>query len=364
MHATIFSLDVRVPEKVLTQEEFLTKTCSFLNLSEAQKEFLERLAVRGGVQKRHTVLTEFLEEEGFYGKPCGKGFPSTKERNILYMKEAPALAEVACKGALAEWGGSVSDITHVISVSCTGMMAPGIEFLLIEKLGLSKTVERLGINFMGCFGAFKALAIARSLALMNPQARILIVCTELCSLHFSKDPSKDTWIGNALFGDGSAAAVIGINPRSYEKPLLELHNQASEALSNTQDLMTWETGDFGYQMRLSPAIPGHFEAHIAPFAKRILGDIPLNDCAWAIHPGGKSILNAIVKACAITKEHCIASWSVLNNFGNMSSPTFLFVLKEILQSVASKEWIIGLGFGPGLSVEGVLLKRVAQYVAK
>jgi predicted naringenin-chalcone synthase len=244
------------------------------------------------------------------------------------------------------------------------MMAPGIEFLLIEQLGLSRDVERLGINFMGCFGAFKGLAIAKALAKESSHHRVLVVCIELCSLHFQGDLEIDTMVANSIFADGAAAVVVGMEPRTEEKPLLEMHSQGSAALDDTKDLMTWEAGDYGYQMRLSALIPSHLERNISSFAQRIMGsNIPFDHCTWAVHPGGKAILESITKACRLQKEQLAASYQVLYDYGNMSSPTFLFVLKEILKASCPKKWIVGLGFGPGLSIEGALLKRVDDNVA-
>lgn len=360
MRATIFALDTAVPEKIITQEDFIEKTAEFLSLTPENKHLLDRITRSHSIEKRHTVLEEFCEEGGFYGNKGGEAYPGTAKRNLLYKEKAPLLAEEVSRKALAAWGGDPQEITHIISVSCTGLIAPGLEFLLIDKLRLSNKVERLGINFMGCFGAFKGLAIAKALSLENKKHRVLLVCTELCSLHFQKEFSKDTLIGNALFADGAAAVVVGMHPRHFEKPLLELKTQASEALSETQDLMTWEVGDFGYLMRLSASIPAHLQTHITPFVKRVVGnERSFDECSFAIHPGGKAILNAIAKACCIDHKDLSASWTILNQFGNMSSPTFLFVLKEILKN-HSKEWIVGLGFGPGLSVEGLLLKRIGN----
>ena len=242
------------------------------------------------------------------------------------------------------------------------MIAPGIEFLLVERLGLSPYVERLGINFMGCFGAFKGLAIAKVLAQENPRHRILVVCTELCSLHFQADAKADTMVANSIFSDGAAAMIVGVP--SHEEPLYEIHDQGSAALPDTLELMSWEGKDHGYEMRLGAAVPAHLEKNIASFAKRLTGhERPFESCGWAVHPGGKAILEAVEKGCGLRREQLTASWKILKEYGNMSSATFPFVLEEILQS-PSKEWVVGLGFGPGLSFEGMLLKRTGKNVAK
>lgn len=333
---------------------------NILNLNEQQERLLNKIASSTAIGKRHTVLSDFLKGS-YCGSTKGQPFPTTGIRNDLYKEMAPQLAQVVCEKALSMWGGDRNAITHVISVSCTGMIAPGIEYLMIRPLGLSSKVQRLGINFMGCFGAFKGLAIARSIALENPNHRVLVVCTELCSLHFQQDFKMDTLVANSIFADGAAAVVVGANPQNEEKPLFVLQGHASHAVDETLDLMTWEVCDSGYQMRLSASVPAQLESHIAPFARDILGpDLSFEECTWAIHPGGKAILEGITRACSLQITQTAASWKVLNEQGNMSSPTFLFVLKEILQNPKVNEWVIGLGFGPGLSIEGMLLKHVAK----
>jgi len=367
MYAQILAIETEVPQKFLTQKSYNAAMERLLNLDEVRCNLLRRITSGSRIQKRHLVSSE-IDEEGIQGTLFGKEEntvpPTTKQRNETYKEAAPDLAASACRKALQQWGGDYQMITHVISVSCTGMIAPGIEFLLIERLGLSSRVERLGINFMGCFGAFKGLAIAKSLALENPKHRVLVVCTELCSLHFQHNLNVEMLVANSLFADGAAAIVVGVEVRDGEKPLLELHSQKSEALNDTRDLMTWEVGDCGYFMRLSPTIPFQIKRCVSSFAQNLIGaECSLNECAWAAHPGGKAILEAIAEGCQIENVKLSASWEVLYNYGNMSSPTFLFVLKEVLKTTCSKKWVIGLGFGPGLSIEGLLLKRVDDNVA-
>lgn len=362
--ATILALATEVPETALSQECFSVTASKRLSLSGPRTRLLKRITSGSQIQKRHTVLADFAEEDpqgSFFSADEAGLLPKTGKRNDLYKNAAPKLAESVCRSALGQWGGDPKAITHVISVSCTGMIAPGIEYLLIDRLGLSRDVERLGINFMGCFGAFKGLAIAKALALECSEHRVLVVCTELCSLHFQGDLNIDTIVANSIFADGAAAVVVGTNPRAGERPLFAIESQKSAALENTLDLMTWEAGDYGYHMRLSASVSSHLETHISAFVERVIGlDLRFDQCTWAVHPGGKDILEAITKACHLSEEQISASWAVLREYGNMSSPTFLFVLEQVLKSACSKEWVIGLGFGPGLSIEGLLLKNVAE----
>ncbi len=355
--ASILALGTAVPKTELSQDLYNKSVTKLLSLNEMQSAFLEKVIAGTAIDKRHTVVADIVE--GTYcGVGAGQPFPSTEERNKIYKKEAPKLAEEACVKALDTWGGNASDLTHVISISCTGMMAPGIEFLLIRDLGLSPAIERLGINFMGCFGAFKGLATAKAIALENPKHRVLVVCTELCSLHFQEDTQKDALVGNSIFGDGAAAVVVGASPKSYEKPLFEIHSQRSHAFIDTHDLMSWEVGNQGYKMRLSSKIPNFLESHIVTFANELLGpNLTNQECSWALHPGGKAILEGLIKACNLSGDQVSHSWEVLKKYGNMSSGTILFVLEELLKTPKNLDWVVSMGFGPGLSVEGMLFKR-------
>lgn len=364
MRANILALATKVPETILSQERFQEAAKTLLSLKGPELDLLKRILEKSLINKRHTIVDDFLEKRfkgNFFGRGRKARFPKTARRNELYKEAAPKLAEAVCQDVLEQWGGDRKQITHIISVSCTGMIAPGIEFLMVERLGLSWDIERLGINFMGCFGAFKGLAIAKSLALENPKHRVLVVCTELCSLHFQEDDKKDSFVSNAIFADGAAAVVVGTEVKEREKLLFEMHNQSSQALKNTQGHMTWDAGDYGYQMRLNNTIPKNLEKHFSPFVQRLIGTIPIEQCMWAIHPGGKAILEGVARACSLDQDQLFASWNVLREYGNMSSPTFLFVLKELL--TYQKKWVVGVGFGPGLSIEGLLLKR-GEDVAK
>lgn len=250
-------------------------------------------------------------------------------------------------------GGDPSKITHVISVSCTGMMAPGLEYFLIKELSLSPKVRRLGINFMGCYGAFSGLMAAQAIAQQSPQHRILLVCTELCSLNVQMDLSSDSILGNALFADGAAACIIGAEASTNY--LWEIVAQSSFLLENSQQYMAWDVAESGYAMKLSPKVPALIKRNILPFAHTLLNDRSrFEECQWAIHPGGKSIIQAVESACSLQPWQTDCSWQVMREYGNMSSPTVLFVLEKMLKKPSP--WTIGLAFGPGLGIEGILLR--------
>jgi len=361
MNPSILALSTAVPPHIYLQKDMAKTTIDIFGLEKEKAELTNRFFLNSAIEKRHSVYDDFhkpREEWGFLGSQYPEMVPGMSDRNIRYKNEAPKLAEQAARQALESWGGDRAHITHVISVSCTGVLAPGIEFHLMRNLGLSPSVNRLGINFMGCFGAIKALSVARAFALEDPAHRILLVCTELCSLHLQADSDNDTILGNSLFGDGSAAAVIGSNPSTQENPLWEIRCFHSFGFKNTLDKMSWEASDTGLIMRLSHTIPVLIGRQIKEFVDGLLEDnVPSDQCDWAIHPGGKSILQAIEKRLKLHPDQTKASWKTLNDYGNMSSATFLFVLELLSHQTKRQEWTAGVSFGPGLSAEGILLRR-------
>jgi len=361
MNVSILSLATAVPPYGLTQEQISDKLVDILSLEPEKAKLLKQIHQNSMIKTRYSVLQDFTKDRkewNFWGAEFPKKIPGMASRNDVYKKEAPILALEACIQALEAWGGNLQDITHIISVSCTGMIAPGIEFDLMQRLELNPATQRLGINFMGCFGAFKGLSVAQAYAKENPQNRILLICTELCSLHFQIEPTPDNILANSLFSDGAAAAVIGAAPQPTETPLWTIRNSRSLGLEKTSDKMSWEAGDHGFVMQLSHTVPVLLGRQIGAFVDSLTGPHFSADHAdWAIHPGGKSIIQAIERALHLKEGATQASWDTLANYGNMSSATFLFVLKRLFELRTANPWAVGIGFGPGLSVEGILLSK-------
>ncbi|MBA3956818.1 MAG: type III polyketide synthase [Parachlamydiaceae bacterium] len=361
MTASILALATAVPPHAFDQSEIAEKIIDIFNINPEKADSIKQLYKNSAIQTRYSVISDFKKERpewNFWGSQYPKTIPTTSQRNEVFKIEASKLAYEAASKVLKAWGGNTADISHIISVSCTGMVAPGIEFDLMQLLNLKPSIQRLGINFMGCFGAFKGLSVAQAFAKENPKHRILLVCTELCSLHFQAELTFDNILGNSLFSDGAAAVIVGGDHNSHETPIWEICNKGSLAIDNTIDKMKWEIGDHGFNMRLSHTVPVLLGRHIAPFVQSLMGkDCTYDNCDWAIHPGGKSIIQAIEKALKLQEGLTKSSWDTLANYGNMSSATFLFVLQRLLEQKSSKKWTIGIGFGPGLSVEGILLSR-------
>jgi predicted naringenin-chalcone synthase len=361
MHAAILGLGTAVPPYIYPQMDAAEKFSAILNLDEKKTAAIRQLYKNSAINKRHSILNEFNEARenwNFWGQDFPQSIPGMSERNEIYKNEAPKLAYEAALKAVNNWNGNPSSLTHVISISCTGVVAPGLEFNLMQGLKLNSSVNRLGINFMGCFGAFKGLSVAQAYAKENPKNRILVVCTELCSLHLQVETDSETLIGNSLFSDGASAVIIGAEPGPTEKPLWEIVNSHTMGVEKSLDKMSWEASSKGYLMRLSHTVPVYLGRAIKAFTDSLLPPtLKAEECDWPIHPGGKSILQSIEKGLQISSLHTQASWKTLANYGNMSSATFFFVLEELRRQEKKKEWAAGLAFGPGLSIEGVLLRN-------
>lgn len=270
-----------------------------------------------------------------------------------YQEHAAPLSLSAIRNCL---GGvlDVRDVTHLITVSCTGMSAPGLDLELVEALGLPTTIFRTSINFMGCYAAVHALKLADALAGTAPGARVLIVCTELCTLHFQQEPTLDNMLSSLLFSDGSAAALVcsDDHPRSG----VRLKQFYSEVMPRGQVDMTWALSSTGFRMTLTSYVADIIRTDFAKLVHRALEQCSLGKediHHWCIHPGGKKILDAIDKSLSFTSGNLDHSYAVLEQYGNMSSATLLFVLKRILNTPSNtgSNCIFAAAFGPGLTME-------------
>ncbi len=331
-----------------------------LNADDERK--LRALHRMSGIESRHSVLTDYGKDHSFEFYPNGdEPFPSTKQRLVLFRKHAVHLSVTAAEKCLAKIVGQrKSDITHLIVVSCTGMYAPGLDIDLIKALGLKSTIERTCINFMGCYAAFNAIKLAHSLCAQDTEAKVLVVCTELCTLHFQRENTDDNLLANSLFADGSAALLIEGHPRKglNLKPISFFCEIATEGEHD----MAWSVGDWGFEMRLSSYVPDVIKSGIKKLTTALLEKISqgISDITYfAIHPGGKKILEAIESELTLTKDQNHYAYEVLKNYGNMSSPTVVFVLSEIWNNLNEQDQgkkILSFAFGPGLTLESMILE--------
>ncbi|HZW05848.1 MAG TPA: type III polyketide synthase [Phycisphaerales bacterium] len=322
--------------------------------------FAEVIYRRSGVAQRGScLLTGGADESGRMARAFladGSDGPTTGERMTRYADEAVRLAERAAREALDRAGGAAG-ITHTVTVSCTGFVAPGIDHALIERLGLARTVRRLHVGYMGCHGAVNGLAAARAIVLSEPGARVLLVCVELCSLHFQSGERPDQIVANALFADGAAAAVIAAHGDS---PVARVAATGGCVFPDSSGAMAWRIGDHGFEMTLAESVPRLIGEHLRPWLSSWL-DVQgtslremVERGAWAVHPGGPRVLDAVASALGLSEEAMAASRGVLREHGNMSSPTVLFILDRIRRGGAARPTVL-LAFGPGLSAEAALV---------
>jgi predicted naringenin-chalcone synthase len=273
-----------------------------------------------------------------------------------FEADVPGLAKDAALAALEEAGLGAGEITHLVTVSCTGFFAPGLDTAFVDLLGLPATVERTHVGFMGCHGSLNGLRVALALGKSDPGVRVLVSSVELCTLHMAYDWDPDTLVANSLFGDGSAA-VVGVGGEAPSpNGSWSLRASGTCRLPDSSDAMSWRIGDHGFRMTLSASVPDIIESHLRGWMEGWLGEngLGLTDVAtWAVHPGGPRILNAVGSALGLPEDQNAVSREVLSEFGNMSSATILFILDRLRRQGAPRP-CVALAFGPGLVAEGAL----------
>ncbi len=319
-----------------------------------------------GIRRRYSVILDFLPDADgpFLGAArSDRPAPGTKFRNDLYVREASKLYGDLARSAVAECPGiDAADITHVITVSCTGFFAPGPDYVVVKALDLPGATERYHLGFMGCYAAFPALRMADAFCRADPDAVVLVVCLEMCTLHLNPTRDPDSLVSTSVFADGAAAAILSSRSPHPAAAAVAVQGFASSLAPEGEQDMTWSIGDQGFDMVLSSYVPNIIEGNIADATARLLEelDISFGDIAhWAVHPGGRAIIDKVESGLALKHEQMEATRWVLREFGNMSSPTVLFVLERLLKlGVASGERVAALAFGPGLTVESGLFTRV------
>lgn len=308
-------------------------------------EKLRQIALGAQIDKRYTVLPEPFGPAGFYQPGA---FPSTGERMKVYRREAPKLAGAAME-ALLEQGGTLSGVTHLIVTSCTGFYAPGLDIDLLREHGLAPNVQRMLIGFMGCHAALIGLRHARQIVAADAEAVVLMVNLELCSLHLQQTERMDRLVSFLLFADGCSAALITSRPHGLRIDECTSHLSLADA-----ERMAWQVEDQGFAMTLDARLPARIRQWFRASAEL---STPAHDPAqmlWAIHPGGRLILNSVQDACGLSDVQMEPSREVLRRYGNMSSASIMFILRDLLlRQSATDEAMPGraIAFGPGLTVE-------------
>lgn len=316
----------------------------------------DRLTQRAEIAHRYSFLSpargegDAVDAQGFYRFDH---FPGTGARMRLYENVAPALAADAVDRLLET--EARRSITHLVVTSCTGLSAPGIDLELVTRCGLRPDIERTFVGFMGCYAAINALKLARHIVRSEPAARVLAVNLELCTLHLQQTDHLEAMLSFLLFGDGCAAALVSAEPRGA---VMDSFHAA--LVPRTADLIRWHIREQGFDMLLSGAVPGAIRGALASARNDILrgrgaGDIAL----WAVHPGGRTVLDAVEDAFALAPGDLAAARGVLHDYGNMSSGTVMFVLERLMRDAPAGAPGCAMAFGPGLVAETMQFRMAA-----
>ena len=326
-------------------------------VTDRRKTLVDRMLKRSGVERRYSVLEPLPEGSNAHaldveGNFAFGSFPSTGARMRLYDREAAGLAEETVRSLD---GVDVAQTTHLIVTSCTGFAAPGVDLQLLRRLGLPLTTQRTLVGFMGCYAAISALRLARSIVLSEPGAKVLVVAVELCTLHIQETDDLEVILSFSIFGDGCAAAFVSAEPRG-----LRLDGFGTAVMPAAEDLITWHVGDLGFDMRLSGEVPATLGEALPGAVDQLVRGGPRAVDLWAIHPGGRSVLDAAERALHLPGDALDPSRTVLRDYGNMSSPSVLFVLAEMMRRVpGSGARGLAMAFGPGLTAEGMRFSAVS-----
>ncbi len=351
--ASIAAIGTALPDYEVSIFEIYSFMADYCHWSEAEKKKYKQLYINSGITKKYSVLPDFnlsyLKEKTFkLSEPV-----STHKRMELYKKKALDLA-IKCVNHALGVDFDYSQITHIITVSCTGMWAPGLDIALLQMLGMKSTTERTSVNFMGCYASIHALKMAKYICHSNADAQVLVVSVELCTLHLQSKNTIDNLAANLLFGDGAACVLI-----NNSKDKIQLKEFYSEIDLSASALMRWDISDEGFEMVLDKKIPEMIAKNAISLVEKAAfkNNLSKNDIkTYAIHPGGRKILDVFVHQLQLDFQQIDTSYSILNNFGNMSSATILFVLKYILENKDKAITpIFCAAFGPGLCMETVIL---------
>jgi predicted naringenin-chalcone synthase len=317
------------------------------------RNLFRRMARLSAIEHRYSFLQPFTSPDGSWKDAedlYERGnFPHTARRMQLFERFAPQLAQVALNN-LALTEEERRGITHVIVTSCTGLYAPGLDFEVVNHLGLRSSVERTMIGFMGCYAAMNALKSARHIVRSETEAKVLVLNLELCTLHFQETHDLEQVLSFLLFADGCAASLVSARHEG-----LAIDSFLALNIPETSHLITWRVGDLGFDMHLSGQVPSEIGGALKEMGRQVTGGKdPLSIDLWAVHPGGRSILDAVEKSFALSADALSCSRDVLMRYGNMSSATVMFVLQQAMRSAQPGQQGCAMSFGPGLTAETML----------
>jgi predicted naringenin-chalcone synthase len=332
--------------------------------SRAAQRLIDMAASQSGISKRHIVYpdADVNAENKFFSDEKGYVKPDTARRMAEYEKWSKYLVRNAVEGVIKSSGVNPSEIERLITISCTGFYAPGFDHFIAEEFKLPKSLKRTNIGFMGCAASVIGFNSVMEALALEKESNILLVSCEICSLHLQMEASRDNILANMIFADGAAAALFSNSQELSGTPKLKLIDTQSILFPSSADYMGWKIGNTGFEMILSSELPKIILNDAVPAAVKMLdaqGIKKENIKHWALHPGGRAILDALQNGICLTDDEMAPSRKVLNNYGNTSSVSILFVLKELLDTKLEKDdYACAIAFGPGLSMELALFKVV------
>lgn len=352
----ILGIGTAVPAFRIDQAETSQRLTEALAENRDSARWAKKIFKQCGVETRYTCEPNLLESASdcrYFPHISKQDIPTTAERMETYKKESVPLGLDAARKALEDAEVRASDITHLITVSCTGQFLPGMDAALVAQLGLSANVNRIPLNFLGCAAGLKAVCLSRKIVSGTPSAKVLVVCVELCTLHIQPSSHREALFAASFFGDGASACIVGSAGPNH-KEIFQLGEDHSVLLPDSAEEMVWEVGNHGYDLYLSPNIPKLIGRMVPAEVERLLNG-EKNADLWAIHPGGRGIVDTLQDLFGLTNEQTRPSLTVLRHYGNVSSATILFVLKEMRQDLKGRlsgtADGLALAFGPGLTVE-------------
>lgn len=352
--AEIISIATAVPAFCHQQKDILTFMQKAYELNEIDKRKLNYIYNNSNITTRYSVINDFNninQSNILLPSNVAADFPNMDRRMNIYQQEALPLS-INAIGKCLYGILDIGEISHIITVSCTGMSAPGLDLQIVEAMNLAPDIFRTSINFMGCYGAVHALKMAKMICDSTINANVMIICVELCTIHFQKEFTPDNVASSLLFGDGAAAVLVSNHLQS--KNSLSLNSFYSYVDFDGKDDMSWMLSSKGFLMTLSSYVPQIIKSDITALVKNALyqNNLTVKDIThWCVHPGGKKILEVIQKQMRLDDDSMRYSKNILSKYGNMSSPTILFVLKEMMDTISKNATIFGVSFGPGLTME-------------
>jgi len=363
--SVILDISTTVPEHSLAKEElvkFYTHALEASGMPVITKK-LSFLTEKVKISNRYSCIPDYkgntykLFTEDNY-------FPSVEKRMQVYKDNILPLAVKTTNEILLKNNIKPDDITHLITVSCTGLFAPGLEFLIADYYNM-QNAEKIALNFLGCYAAIKAIKHANYIALAHPEACILIVCAELCSLHFMPSVTDEDIVANLIFSDGASSVLVCGNSSHHikNKLVLNIDTVGSSCIPCSADLMTWDISSSAFRMYLSKYLVNAIKENIEQVVSEFLMDRESETDYWAIHPGGVRIVEAVKESLQLSESKVQDSMDILRLYGNMSSPTILFILHRIMQKIRNGEQvgnksIFACAFGPGITVEMINLTSI------